>query len=108
VLHRITGALSRLARNLDEPAERVHEPHLVDRVAADVDQARAADQVREALRARDRDVQAVAREQGLEAARDLGAARARRRVENDRRPLALELVDRADAHALRKPDAEAT
>ena len=55
-----------------------------------------ADEVREALRPRDRDVEPVAREQEVEPARDVLAARARHRVEDDRRLLALELVDGAD------------
>ena len=58
-----------------------------------------ADEVREALRPRDRDVEAVPREQEVEPARDVLAARARHRVEDDRRLLALELVDGADPDA---------
>ena len=56
---------------LDEPAERVRQPHLRDRAAVDVEQPRARHQVGEALRAGDGDVQSVAREQELEPARDV-------------------------------------
>ena len=59
-----------------------------------------ADEVREALRPRDRDVQPVPREEEVEPARDVLAARARHRVEDDRRLLALELVHGADADSL--------
>ena len=90
------GPLLRL-RHLDEPAQRVREPHLRDRAAVHLEQARRAHEIGEAPRARDRDVQPVAREQELEAARDVLAARARQRVEDDLRLLALELVDRPDA-----------
>src|SRR5438046_216353 len=48
---------------LGEAAERVREPHLLDRPAARVEQARARDEVGQALRARDRHVQAVAGEE---------------------------------------------
>ena len=71
----------------------------VDRAAVHLEQPRARDQVREAARPRDRDVQPVPREQELEPARHVLAARARHRVDDDVGLLPLELVDRADARA---------
>ena len=50
-----------LARELAVPAERVREPHLLRRAAVGLEQARAADEDAERLRARRRDVQAGSR-----------------------------------------------
>jgi hypothetical protein len=93
------GRGKRLASDLDEPPEGVREPHLLDRAAVGVQQTRARDQVREALRPRDRHVQAVAREEEVEPARDVVRARARQRIDH-RRLLTLQLVHRAHAMSL--------
>jgi hypothetical protein len=53
----------RLFGDFDEAAEGVREPHLLHRPAIRIQQPRARVQVRQALRARDRHVQAVAREE---------------------------------------------
>ena len=84
------GVLTRRAWRceLDEPAERVRELQVLDGAAVDLEQPRRAGDVREALRARDGDVQSVARHQEVEPARDVLAARRRHRVEDDRRPRA--------------------
>ena len=74
----------------------------VDRAAVHLQQPRARDEVREAPRPRDGDVQPVPREQELEAARHVLPARARHRVDDDVGLLPLELVDRPDA---RRPPA---
>src|ERR671930_2320198 len=71
-----TGAESSAAfgagsRQLREPAERVREPHVLDRLAIDLKEARRAHEVREALRPRDRDVQPVPREQEVEPVGDV-------------------------------------
>ena len=68
---------------------------------------RARDEHGERLRARDRDVEAVAREEELEVARQVVAARGRHREEDDRRLLPLELVDRADPRVRPEPGAQA-
>ena len=70
-------------------------PHLLDRPAADLEQSRRAHQVRQALRARDRHVQPVPREQELDSAWKILSARRCHREEHNRRLLALELVHRA-------------
>src|SRR4029079_6037275 len=61
---------------LDEPAERVREADLRDRATVHLEKPRTRDEVRQAARAGDRDVQAVAREQELDPARNVLAARA--------------------------------
>ena len=58
-------------------------------------------EVREALRARDGDVQPVPRHEEVDPARRVRAGRGRHREEDDRRLLTLELVDRPDRDALR-------
>ena len=83
-------------RVLNQQAQRVREAHLLDRPAVRIEETRRTDEVRQALGARDRDVEAVAAEEELDVARDLGAARGRHREEDDRRLLSLELVDGAD------------
>ena len=87
------------AGELDEPADAVDELHRSQARAVGVEQPRAVDEDGEALRARDRDVEAVGVEEEVEAARDVLAGRAGHRVEDDRRLLALEAVDGADADA---------
>ena len=67
----------------------------------DVEQRGRADEVGEALRPRDRDVEAVARDEEVESARRVVARRGGHREEDDRRLLALELVDGADRDAVR-------
>jgi hypothetical protein len=84
---------------LDERAQRVSQPHLLHRPAIRVQQPRARHQVRQALRSRDRHIEPVAREQEVQPARDVFSCRARHRVEDDRRLLPLELVDRPDPDA---------
>ena len=80
----------------DEAAERVCEPHVFDRLAVDFEQLRRADEVGEALGARDGDVEAVAGEEKAQSARDVFPARRSGGVEDDARFLSLKLVDGAD------------
>ena len=58
------GSTDRIPLNplgeLDEPTKRIRQPHMRDRAAVDLQQPRRADEIREALRPRDRDVQPVA------------------------------------------------
>jgi hypothetical protein len=75
---------------LDQPTQGVDELHLLDRVTARLQQAGRADKNREALRAGDRDVEAVARKEEREIPRHVLAARGRHREEHDRRLLPLE------------------
>ena len=49
-----------LLGQLDEAADRVHQPHLLDRLAVGVEEARGADEHDPALRTRGGDVDAVA------------------------------------------------
>jgi hypothetical protein len=49
-------------RVLDEAAQSVHEFHLLDRATARLEESWRADQKSKALRARDRDVEAIAGE----------------------------------------------
>src|SRR5213592_433322 len=86
-------------RHLDQPAQRIDEPHLVGRSAPDVQQLGAAGEHGEAAGSRDGDVEPVAAEEEVEVARDLLAAGRRQREEDNRRLLALELVDGADMYA---------
>src|SRR5688500_1632959 len=85
---------------LDEAAERIHEAHLLDRLAVGLEQARRADELDAALRARGRDVDPGRVEDEAQAARRVLPARARERDDHDRRFLPLELVDGADADPL--------
>ena len=86
-------------RSFSQRAETVHQPHLLHRPAPRLQQPRAAHQHRHRLRARDRHVQPVAAEQELEPARNVVAAAARHREEDDRRFAPLELVHRPDLDA---------
>src|SRR4029079_15454132 len=70
-------------------------------------QLRRADDDGEALRARDRDVQAVRAEQELEAAWGALAGARTHRQDHDRGLLALQLVDRGDAQRRKAPSQEA-
>src|SRR5439155_18690580 len=85
------------ARQLPEPTEPVHHPHLRRRPALGLEQPRARDDDHHATRAARRDVEPVRIVQELHPARRVLRRRARARVDDDRRLLALELVDRADA-----------
>ena len=60
----------------------------------DFQEPRTGDENRQALRARDGDVQPVAAEEERQIARHVLAARGRQREEHDRRLAALKLVDR--------------
>src|SRR5919109_4281200 len=95
----ITPPSSRLLLgHLHEPAERIYELHLLHRPTFRIKKPRAGDDVGQAARPRDRHVQAVPREEEVEPARDVLAARARHREEGDGRLLALELVHGSDPH----------
>jgi hypothetical protein len=49
----------------DEPAQRTRQSHLIGRATVEVQERAIIDRVREALRARDRHVQSVARDKEL-------------------------------------------
>ena len=91
------GALARV-RELHEPADGRHEPHLLHRPAVDVEQRRRAREHGPALGARRGDVEAVPVEGEPDPARRVLGRRARHRDDDHRRLLALELVDRAHRH----------
>ena len=84
-------------RELEVATGAVDERHRLKRVAVGVEQPWAVDEDGEALGPGDRDVEAVRVEEEIDAARHVLAGRAGHRVEDDRRLLALEAVDRADA-----------
>src|SRR4029077_18137113 len=71
-LRRLTRA--RLGGELHEAAKRIGEPHVIDRAAVDLEQPWRADEVREALRPGDGNVEPVAREEEVEAPRYILAA----------------------------------
>ena len=58
-------------RQLDKPADGVHQPHLLDRLAVGVEEARGAHEHDAALGARGGDVDAVAVEGEADAARSV-------------------------------------
>src|SRR5438046_9877458 len=83
-------------RIFSQPAQRVNQLHLLNRPAARFEEPWLADEKVKALRARDRDVVAIAGEQKCEITRHVCAAESRSRTEHDRRPLAHELADATD------------
>src|SRR6266480_6382376 len=87
-------------RIFSQPAQRVNQLHLLNRPAARFEEPWRADEKGKALRARDRDVEAIAGEQKCEIARHVFAAGSRHRKENNRRLLALELVHSTDTHTI--------
>src|SRR5712691_886777 len=89
-------------RVLDKPAERVHELHFLDRLAAGLQEPWRAHEDREALRPRDRHIETIAREEERQVTRHVLPARGRHREEHHRRLLPLELVHGADTHATRE------
>src|SRR5207244_2865766 len=85
------------AGQLPEPAEPIHHPHLRRRPALRLEEARTRDDDHHGARPARRDAAPVRVVQELQPARRVLGRRARARVHDDRRLLALELVDRADA-----------
>src|SRR5271166_3486933 len=88
---------------LNQPAERVDESHLLDGAAVNVQQLGIAYQNREAAGAGDRDVESVAAIEELDIAGNLSARGGGHRKEHDVGLLTLELVDRPDADTVGKP-----
>ena len=93
------------------PSSTSRHSALTSRICSELrrgdEQRRAGDEHGEALRPRDRDVEPVAAEEELEAARDVVAARRRHREEHDRRLLARNLSTVPTAHAVRQLLAQA-
>src|SRR5947209_19440743 len=87
--------------NLDEAAESVGQTHLIGGMRFDVEERWAAHQNCHSLCAGDGHVQAVQAVQEVDSAWRFGGARGRHRVDDHGCFLALELVDRAYARALR-------
>ena len=89
----VTGLNSLCLCVLGKPAQRVYQLHLLDRITAGLEKARRTNKISKALRARDRDVEAIAGEKKSEITRHVFAAGRCHRKEQDRRLLAVTLVD---------------
>src|SRR5438445_1755159 len=85
------------AGGIREATGDIDHPHLFRRASICHKELRARGDIGQALRSRDRDIEAVWREQEFDPAREVLAARRRHREEHDRRLLALELVHRTDS-----------
>lgn len=99
--------LLRLVSQLDEAADSIHQPHLLDRLAVGVEKARGADEHDAALGPRGSNVDAVTVEREADAAPVVLISMASSTAEDAPRFLPLELVHRPHAHAGGHPLAQA-
>ena len=96
------NALLSARSELGQSAEFVHQAQLMDGPARRFQEFRAGDYDRQALSARQGDVEPVRAEQELDVAGQAFSIRGRHRNKNDRRFLALELIDRPDSGSSRQ------